>query len=66
MSKKETHSILELWPMIKEDFEAFTRDPTCWFIDHMDAALAAENLEAIRKLMEIFKIVNLPSEGHNH
>lgn len=66
MLEKETRSILESWPMIKEDFEAFTKDPTCWFINHMDSALAEENLEAIGKLMEIFKIVNLPSEGHNH
>jgi hypothetical protein len=65
MSEKKT-TILKAWPMIKADFAAFTTDPTCWFIDHMEAALADNNLDAIRTLLDIFKIVNLPSEGHHH
>ncbi len=66
MPEKGTRSIVESWPSIRDDFEAFTRDPTCWFIDHVDAALAEENLDEIRKLIEIFKVVNAPSDGHSH
>jgi hypothetical protein len=66
MSGINEYSILESWPMIREDFEEFTKDPTCWFINNMEKALANSNLESVKNLMEIFKIVNAPSSTHNH
>jgi hypothetical protein len=66
MSEMNKYTILESWPMIRDDFEEFTQDPTCWFINHMEAALANANLESAKNLMEIFKIVNAPSGTHNH
>jgi|GEM_PF-2046317 len=66
MSEMKKCTIPESWPMIRDDFEQFTQDPTCWFINHMEAALANGNLESAKNLMEIFKIVNAPSGTHNH
>lgn len=60
------YTILESWPMIHEDFEAFTKEPTCWFIDQFEKAASARDWESINKLIEIFKIVNSPHETHNH
>ena len=66
MSGAEKYTILESWPMIRGDFEEFTKDPTCWFIKNMEKALADADLESAKNLMEIFKIVNAPSGNHNH
>ena len=60
------YTIVESWPMLREDFEAFTKDPTCWFIDRFEKAASTKDWESINKLIEIFKVVNSPHEGHNH
>ena len=59
-------TILESWPMLREDFEVFTKDPTCWFIDHFEKAASIRDWESINKLIEIFKVVNTLHEGHSH
>ncbi len=60
------YTILESWPMIKEDFEAFTKDPTCWFIERFEKAARDKDWETVNKLIEIFKLVNSPHEEHSH
>jgi len=65
-SEQSKQSILEFWPLLKDDFEAFSQDPTYWFLDHFEKAAAARDWESIDKLIEIFKIVNGPHEGHHH
>ena len=58
-------TILDSWPMIKDDFEAFTKNPTCWFIERFETAAQDKDWEMASKLIEIFKIVN-SHEGHSH
>ena len=60
------NTILQSWPMIRKDFEAFTNDPTCWFIDHFEKAARDKDWEAVNKLIDIFKLVNSPHEEHGH
>ena len=60
------YTILESWPMIPEDFEAFTKDPTCWFIDQFEKAAGDRDWRAVNKLIDIFKLVNRPHEEHSH
>jgi hypothetical protein len=52
--------------MIREDFEAFTEDPTCWFMDHFEKAANDKDWIAVNKLIDIFKLVNKPHEEHRH
>ena len=60
------YTILESWPMLREDFEAFIQDPTCWFTSQFERAASIKDWESINKLIEIFKIVNSPREEHSH
>jgi hypothetical protein len=60
------YTILESWPMLREDFEVFTKDPTCWFIDHFEKAASSRDWKSMDKLIEIFKIVNRQQEEHYH
>ena len=60
------YTILESWPMIREDFEAFTKDSTCWFIDQFEKATGDRDWIAVNKLIDIFKLVNRPHEEHSH
>ena len=60
------YTILESWPMIREDFESFIKDPTCWFIGQFEKAAHDGDWEAVNKLIEIFKMVNSPREEHSH
>ena len=62
----DKRTLLESWPMIREDFDAFTQDPTCWFIDRFEKAAGEKDWEAINKLIDIFKIINRAHEGHSH
>jgi hypothetical protein len=39
------YTILESWPMIREDFEAFTKDPTQWFADQFEQAARKKDWE---------------------
>jgi hypothetical protein len=64
-SASNKNTILESWPAIKDDFEAFTKDPTCWFIERFEKAARDKNWETVDKLIEIFKIVNTHEE-HSH
>jgi hypothetical protein len=41
------YTILESWPMIREDFEAFTKDPTQWFADQFEQAARKKDWESI-------------------
>jgi hypothetical protein len=59
------YTILESWPMIREDFEAFTKDPTQWFADQFEQAARKKDWEAANKLIDIFKLVNSPAETHH-
>jgi hypothetical protein len=59
-------TILESWPMIKDDFESFTKDPYCWFITELEKAQTNKDWETIEKLIDIFKMVNSPSDTHSH
>jgi len=56
------HTIVEAWPMIREDFAAFTKDPTCWFVDQFEKADRERDWESVNKLVEIFKLVNASHE----
>ena len=60
------YTILESWPMIREDFEAFTKDPTWWFIERLENTARDRDWESVNKLIEIFKLVNSPAEEHIH
>jgi len=60
------YTILESWPMIREDFKVFTKDPTCWFIDQFEKAASDKDWIAVNKLVDIFKLVNSPHEEHSH
>ena len=62
----DVYTILGSWPMIIEDFEMFTKDPTCWFIGQFEKAVSDKDWTAITKLIDIFKVVNSPSETHSH
>ena len=59
-------SILELWPVIREDFMAFTEDPTFWFVEKFEKATIDRDWESVDRLIEIFKLVNRVPEGHGH
>jgi len=50
--------------MIREDFESFTKDPTCWFIEQFEKATGDKDWIAINKLIDIFKLVNTSHEEH--
>ena len=52
--------------MIKDDFESFTKDPYCWFITELEKAQTNKDWETIDKLIDIFKMVNSPSDTHSH
>jgi len=60
------YGILESWPMIREDFESFTKDPTCWFMEQFEKAAGDKDWIAINKLIDIFKLVNTSHEEHSH
>ena len=66
MPKIKKYTMLESWPMIREDFEEFIKDSTCWFMNNMEKALANADLKSANNLMEIFKIVHAPSSNHSH
>ena len=62
----DKYTILESWPEIREDFEAFTKDPYYWFIAELEKATASRDFKTIEKLIDIFKVVNSPSDTHDH
>jgi len=67
MSSEEIkYTILESWPMIKEDFQGFIKDPTWWFIDRLEHAAGDRDWEEVNKLIDIFKLVNSTFEPHSH
>ena len=63
MSELNKCTILDSWPMIRDDFEELRKDPYCWFINELEKARVSEEWEAVDKLIDIFNVLHA-SDNH--
>ncbi len=58
------YTILESWPMLKEDLESFLSDTDAWIISELKKAHQAHNWEAISEVIEVMEFVHNMNHSH--
>jgi len=58
------YTIIESWPMLKEDLMSFLSDTDAWIISELKDAHTANNWEKISKLIDIMDSVHNLSHSH--
>ena len=57
-------TILESWPALKEDLGSFLSDTDDWIISELKKAHAANNWEAVLKVVDIMELVHNMAHSH--
>ena len=57
MSNKKQHTILELWPILQDDFKKYTSDRPGWLIDALQNALDMKGAAGWRDIETIISIL---------
>ncbi len=58
------YTILESWPMLKEDLESFLSDTDAWIISNLKKASKANDWESVRKVIEVMESVHNMNHSH--
>ncbi len=58
------YTILESWPMLKEDLESFLSDTDAWIISNLKKASEANDWESVRKVIEVMESVHNMNHSH--
>ena len=58
------YTILESWPMLKEDLESFLSDTDAWIISELEKAYQAKNWEAISKVIKVMEFLHNMNHSH--
>lgn len=63
MAEKK-YTIVESWPMLKEDLESFLSDTDAWIISELKKAYQANDWEEISKVIEVMEFVHKMHHSH--
>ena len=58
------HTILESWPMLKEDLESFLSDTDAWIIAELKKASEANDWESVLKVIDVMESVHNMNHSH--
>jgi len=58
------HTILESWPMLKEDLESFLSDTDAWIISELKKASEANDWESVLKVIDVMESVHNMNHSH--
>ncbi len=61
---QEKHTILESWPVLKEDLNHFLSDTDGWVISELRKAREAEDWEAVDRLIDVMEMVHDMAHAH--
>jgi len=63
MAKKK-YTIVESWPMLKEDLESFLSDTDAWIISELKKASEARDWELVFIVIDVMESVHNISHAH--
>jgi hypothetical protein len=58
------YTILESWPMLKDDLESFLSDTDAWLISELKKASEAKDWESVNKVINVMETVH--NMHHTH
>ncbi len=58
------HTILESWPMLREDLESFLSDTDAWIISELKKASEANDWESVLKVIDVMESVHNMNHSH--
>ena len=58
------YTILESWPMLKEDLESFLSDTDAWIISELKKASEANDWESVLKVIDVMESVHNVNHSH--
>jgi len=58
------YTILESWPMLKEDLESFLSDTDAWIISELKKASEAKNWESVLGVIDVMESVHNIHHSH--
>ena len=58
------YTILESWPMLKEDLESFLSDTDAWIISELKKASEANDWESVLKVIDVMESVHNMNHSH--
>lgn len=58
------HTILESWPMLKEDLESFLSDTDAWIISELKKASEANDWGLVLKVIDVMELVHNMHHSH--
>lgn len=58
------HTILESWPMLREDLESFLSDTDAWIIAELKKASEANDWESVLKVIDVMETVHNMNHAH--
>ena len=58
------YTILESWPMLKEDLESFLSDTDAWIISELKKASEANDWESVLKVIDVMESVHNINHSH--
>ena len=58
------YTILESWPMLKEDLESFLSDTDAWIISELKKASKAHDWESGLKVIDVMESVHNINHSH--
>ena len=58
------YTILESWPMLKEDLESFLSDTDAWIISELKKASEANDWESVLKVIDVMELVHNMNHSH--
>ncbi len=58
------HTILESWPMLREDLESFLSDTDAWVISELEKASEANDWESVLKVIDVMESVHNMNHSH--
>lgn len=61
---EKKHTIIESWPMLKEDLENFLSDTDAWIISELKKASEARDWELVFKVIDVMESVHNISHAH--
>ena len=61
---EENYTILESWPMLKEDLESFLSDTDAWVISELKRARHAHDWKSVDKVIDVMDSVHNISHSH--
>ena len=58
------YTILESWPMLKEDLESFLSDTDAWIISELKKASKAHDWKSVLKVIDVMESVHNINHSH--